>query len=1425
MQLHQSNFMKTLILSVVLLTSVSLYAASGSGNADPRGLKKIAAQQDRKSGIHDGNNILTIIYNYGGIGDWTVGNRLESGIYPKGSGYSYFAEFSPVIGAEVTNIDGNAIHIFSDGMVSSTMMDQAPEGYQYGFEPLPGYANPLSDKIAMSDQPETWPQTWPNKPLDWDGFWNGQYGKYSRADQESYFVMNDYYNDEFRFYPKMKEGWENHSGSVTLSIESQDTSLVLNYPDGGFENDPHIKLQSDGDRVVLHGDTDRYYYISQIIDDKSLRLRIVPNSVMSSYAPFSTDNATDLNFTLVEGDVRGLAFEVETRGYQWANVAAEDILIFTYFITNKSSYNYENVIFGMYGDADVGDDGDQYDDNAWFDTKTDIVYQYDNDFWSNAKGGFRPVYFGYRFLESPGDPVDGIDNDEDGMVDESQQNGIDDDGDWVAYTDQDGNGQWDPGEQMNDDVGTDGLGPTDNGYPGPDADGTEANGVPDLGEPNFEFTDNDESDQIGLTSFNAGPYPGLEIANDEVNWTRMTPGSFENIQQTADLTFLYGSGYFSMAPEQRRKFSIAMVFGEDEDDIFRNADIIQRIYDADYAFAKPPLKPTVTAVPGDKKVTLYWDKRAETSKDHIYGNDFEGYRIYRATDPQFHDNWEVTDAFGNKTFYKPIAEFDLDDGLKGPHPEDYNGVMFDMGKDTGLKYTYTDTSVNNGQTYYYAVTAYDKGYSDGFYERGLYNVDSLPPIPPSESGKAIRTDVTGQVLRTDVNTIVVTPNAPAAGYHPPERSEFDSTNVTGTGSIDIHFIDPMLVKEGNTYNIRFVDTATDSVDNDEDGKIDGNDLDEVLAETRNFSVFNITNPDSEYAIVDESTWLKGQDFNEYAEGLQVTVINDSVRPDPVHSIFTKGDCNYLIDGNLYSSGQGGIPVPYDYKVVLTDSIEGYDLQNKEAKFKMTNAATGDSVGFVYFSGGYEGQLTHNSGILPLVYPADSSGFRGTWKIDLKARLPEPQDIYTDNEGQLWVASKSAGLAKYLESGDNGEWTYYTDLLPTQNIRQVLQSPQGDLLLATNQGVYRFDETARRADSVIASIDTISALMGTNVRSILLDEQNTLWVGTAQGLRAFSTDLYKKSIFGKVQARFQEFSTDSIPLPVDNVNTLFQDSDGQLWVGTPEGYAVVNVTNKSSEIHHAPAMNIAVFEVFNNTLYAGATSGLYEYSGGNFTQSGLLQSTGIRDLFAYNDKLYAATSTGLVAISADQSTEVFTLENGNLTHNSVMKLGETPNHTLWVGNQIGIDKYRDGAWSSFNPEAGDEFIYKTRKNFRSSDHLEFTTVAASIDADSAKKQLDNIAVVPNPYVVTASWEPQHFYTSGRGERKIDFIHLPKKCTIRIFTLRGYLVDTIEHDTEINDGAASWDLTSKDGLDVAYGIYIYHVDAPGIGKHIGKFALIK
>ena len=99
------------------------------------------------------------------------------------------------------------------------------------------------------------------------------------------------------------------------------------------------------------------------------------------------------------------------------------------------------------------------------------------------------------------------------------------------------------------------------------------------------------------------------------------------------------------------------------------------------------------------------------------------------------------------------------------------------------------------------------------------------------------------------------------------------------------------------------------------------------------------------------------------------------------------------------------------------------------------------------------------------------------------------------------------------------------------------------------------------------------------------------------------------------------------------------------------------------------------------------------------------------------------------------------------------------------------------------------------------------------------------MVPNPYYATTAFEGQNTFTSGRGPREIQFRNLPQQCTIRIFTISGELVKTIHHSESINFGTGKWDLLTKDNLTAAYGIYVYHIEAAGIGEKIGKLAIIK
>ena len=101
---------------------------------------------------------------------------------------------------------------------------------------------------------------------------------------------------------------------------------------------------------------------------------------------------------------RGLGLRIEVRGFQWANPQARNVIFWHYDITNEGTTDYDdNIIFGLYMDSGVGGsalscDGifESDDDNAFFNREFDeevinLVYTWDNGGpWPQPEQFLRP---------------------------------------------------------------------------------------------------------------------------------------------------------------------------------------------------------------------------------------------------------------------------------------------------------------------------------------------------------------------------------------------------------------------------------------------------------------------------------------------------------------------------------------------------------------------------------------------------------------------------------------------------------------------------------------------------------------------------------------------------------------------------------------------------------------------------------------------------------------------------------------------------------------------------------------------------------------------------------------------------------------------------------------------------------------------------
>jgi hypothetical protein len=97
----------------------------------------------------------------------------------------------------------------------------------------------------------------------------------------------------------------------------------------------------------------------------------------------------------------------------------------------------------------------------------------------------------------------------------------------------------------------------------------------------------------------------------------------------------------------------------------------------------------------------------------------------------------------------------------------------------------------------------------------------------------------------------------------------------------------------------------------------------------------------------------------------------------------------------------------------------------------------------------------------------------------------------------------------------------------------------------------------------------------------------------------------------------------------------------------------------------------------------------------------------------------------------------------------------------------------------------------------------------------------VVVKPNPYKSKALFDN----ATISYDHKVAFLNLPGNAKITILDVSGQLIDEIQfQSTDPNNGSTFWDMFSKDGVEVASGLYIYVVEYDG-GKQVGYFSILR
>ncbi len=234
-----------------------------------------------------------------------------------------------------------------------------------------------------------------------------------------------------------------------------------------------------------------------------------------------------------------------------------------------------------------------------------------------------------------------------------------------------------------------------------------------------------------------------------------------------------------------------------------------------------------------------------------------------------------------------------------------------------------------------------------------------------------------------------------------------------------------------------------------------------------------------------------------------------------------------------------------------------------------------------------------------------------------------------------------------------------------------------------------------------------------------------------------------------------------------------------------------IWNPSSSLNYAGGQHwIYVFK--NSRSEEGTDNRMPVYDGGQYLYNALEvepSTTNIRRVFR------SCTWVGSAILNPDF--ELLPIEDGLIPNDVRVKLRVAKAYEKYSPTNFDVEN-TSGAENHWNPY----YTFSTR------------SVAAETGVTAELTDgLDRINVVPNPYYAFSGYE------TSKLDNRVKITNLPEVCTVSIYNLHGTLVRQFQKADPLT--SLDWDLKNEVNVPIAGGVYIIHVDVPGVGEKILKW----
>ncbi len=1189
---------------------------------------------------------------------------------------------------------------------------------------------------------------------------------------------------------------------------------ILNWPAHGdisrfqdFYLAPFYDRDGDGIYNPTNGDYP-WYDLNNEVDCRTNR----QVTLFGDYTMWWVFNDKGNIHTETNGDPIGM--EIRAQAFAFAtNDEINNMTFYNYEMINRSTQRLQNTYFAVWVDSDLGCSQDDY---AGCDVSRGVGYTYNGDnFDESCNGqslGANPPAIGVDFFEGPYQDNDGLDNPlTTDVAIAIAQKGIPYKGLGIGYGD---------GVLDNERLGM-------KRFTYFSLAGSNAQTDPGSAVQYYNYMRGFWKDATpfywGGTGYQGSPGVTTTLTNycfpadsDPLFWSTngqvVSPSNWSEIQggnPAGDRRFVQAAGPFTLEPGALNNITVGVVYGRDlagdnftsVDKMLKADDKAQALFDNCFQLFEGPWAPELTIQELDRELILYIsnpkgsNNYRDSNEDYRVKNPiiealdptydpfytFQGYQIYQVKNGDVGPD-EVTDISKARL----VAQCDIKDGndklVNWIYDESVEAAVPTLmvdGADEGIKHSFRitedkfasgNTRLINHKNYHYIAIAY------GFNEYLPYDPFTTPEgqqVPYVSGGKS---GTGGNIESVSGIPHIVNPEVGGTvqmaeyGYGP------KITRVEGAGNGG-NFLD--LTPESELDIVRNIAPKRVTYDNAK-GPINVKVIDPLNVVNGTYEVWFVR--DNSPAPV--SVNLGDANSYGYNQGTWTIVRSYQGQTDTIHSERT------IAVGNEQLIPEWGISV----------QIEQYQHEPK-GNPSFTFPRNTELISSEYF---YSGSNQWLSGVSDEDGGTGYNWIRsGTANEDATANTPICNDAAFFNDVVGWDDQQ------VFESVLDGTWAPYKLVGAGECYNMPLSEG-----LRTTRGTLGLWE-AHSVDIVITrdrSKWTRCVVLETQDQKILS------WDGNTDKLRVKkmpSKDKNGVSFSGtgsstnENDANFMSatgmswFPGYAIDLETgERLNIAFGEDS---WLGNENGKDMLfNPTSRIEDVNGTETFGGKHFVyVFRNSKTEGSVATANDrmgvYDNGQFLIDKLItpasvSNTQLSDIFK-SCMWVGAPTLSETAVGPTSSDPYSYIE-------SDVKLKIRVKHQYRRHNT----EFINGDWRN------DQTL--SRNNWYNLYEFSMEDIATvTNDLTMADSALALINVVPNPYYAYSNYE------FNRLENIVKIVNLPDQCEIKIYNTQGTLIRTFKKDSPVT--SVDWDLKNYVGIPIASGMYIIHVDVPGVGERILKW----